>query len=86
MDAAIQYLVKLWPVGIAIVGMIAWLVRVDNRTNDNAKMIARVEQNGAQSLEKLEARFDERRREDMAQIREMFGEIKSDVRAIRERG
>jgi len=86
MDATLYFIKEFWPIIGGFVAVVAWLVRVDNRTDQNAKTIARVEANGVASLEKLETRFDERRREDMSQMREMFGEIKADLRALRDRG
>lgn len=85
MDTAIDYIVKLWPVGVALVGLVAWLVKVDNRTTDNSKTIARVERDWMQRLKELEIRLDERRKEDMGRIEGMFREIKDDLRGIRDR-
>lgn len=84
-DTAIDYIVKLWPVGVALVGLVAWLVKVDNRTTDNSKTIARVERDWMQRLKELEIRLDERRKEDMGRIEGMFREIKDDLRGIRDR-
>lgn len=85
MDAAIDYITRLWPMMVAFVGVVAWLVKVDGRTIDNAKTIARVEKDNADSLTRLEARIDARRKEDMDVLRAMFSEIKQDIRELRDR-
>lgn len=82
---AVEYILRLWPVLVAIIGVVAWLVKVDGRTNDNAKTIARVEKESAASMERLESRIDTRRKEDMDVLRGMFAEIKQDIREIRDK-
>lgn len=85
MDTAIDYITRLWPMMVAFVGVIAWLVKVDGRTVDNAKTIARVEKENSDNLTRLEARIDARRNEDMDVLRGMFSEIKQDIRDLRDK-
>ena len=85
MDAVIEYIVRLWPLAVALIGVVAWLVKVDGRTMENAKTIVRVEKEGNASIEGLEARIDARRKEDMDVLRGMFAEIKQDIRGIRDK-
>ena len=85
MDTAVEYILRLWPVLVALICVVAWLVRVDGRTMDNAKTIARVEKDNALSMERLEGRIDARRKEDMDVLRGMFAEIKQDIREIRDK-
>jgi len=84
-DTAIDYITRLWPMMVAFVGVIAWLVKVDGRTVDNAKTIARVEKENSDNLTRLEARIDARRNEDMDVLRGMFSEIKQDIRDLRDK-
>jgi len=84
-DTAIDYITRLWPMMVAFVGVIAWLVKVDGRTVDNAKTIARVEKENSDNLTRLEARIDARRKEDMDVLRGMFSEIKQDIRDLRDK-
>ncbi len=83
LEIAVGYISSLWPVLLAIVGLVSWLVKVNGSTMDNARTIARVERESAASLEKLEIRIEDRRREDMDTLHAMFAEIKQDIRDIR---
>lgn len=75
MDAAIEYLVRLWPVAVGFVAVIAWLVRVDGRTSENSKEIARVEK-----------RMGEQRKEDSERTERYLTEIRSDIKTLLQRG
>lgn len=86
LDTAIDYIVMLWPMMVAFVGVIAWLVKVDTRTMDNAKTIARVEKESSDSLERLESRIDKRRMEDMTRLERTLGTMSADIKTLLQRG
>lgn len=75
METAIDYLVRLWPVALGFVGLIAWLVKVDGRTSENAKEIARVEK-----------RMGDQRKEDTERTERYLTEIRSDIKTLLQRG
>lgn len=71
MEAALDYLIKLWPVAVGFVGIVAWLVRVDGRTNANSNEIARVER-----------RIGEQRKEDMSRLDQSLATISQDIKEL----
>jgi len=79
----VDVLREWWHVIVGLVAFIAWGARVEAGQKNQAKEMGRIEQNTADALERLETRIDNRRSEDMATIRGMFSEIKSDLRDIR---
>jgi len=86
MEIALDYLIRLWPVAVAFVGLIAWLVKVDGRTMQNAKNLERVEKEGVEEMARLESRIDRRRTEDMARIDQSLSTIMTDIKTLLRRG
>lgn len=71
MDGVVEYVSRLWPVAIGFIGLVAWLVRVDSRTNANSNEIARVE-----------SRIGNQRKEDMERIDKSLATIAQDVKEL----
>ena len=71
MDYVLDYVVRLWPVAVAFIGLVAWLVRVDGRTSANSNEIARVE-----------SRIGSQRKEDMERIDRALSTIAQDVKEL----
>ena len=71
LDYVLEYAVRLWPVAIALIGLVAWLVRVDGRTSANSNEIARVE-----------SRIGTQRKEDMERIDRALSTIAQDVKEL----
>ncbi len=86
METALDYVTRLWPVAVGFVGLVAWLVKVDGRTMQNAKNLERVEKEGAEEITRLEGRIDARRKEDMTRIDQSLGVIMADIKTLLRRG
>jgi len=86
METALDYVTRLWPVGLGFVGLVAWLVRVDGRTMQTAKNLERMEKENSDEMLRLENRIDARRKEDMTRISEDMREIKADIKTLLQRG
>jgi len=86
MDSALDYITRLWPAAVGFVGVVAWLVRVDSRTMNQANELARVEREGAEELARLEKRIDDRRREDMGRIESQLSTVSQDIKILLQRG
>lgn len=71
LDYVLDYVVRLWPVAVAFIGLVAWLVRVDGRTSANSNEIARVE-----------SRIGNQRKEDMERIDRALSTIAQDVKEL----
>ena len=67
-------LLKYWPIAVAFVGFVAWLVRLEARSIDNTQEIKRLQ---AQRREDLEAHRAAR-----AETNLMLAEIRDDIKAI----
>lgn len=70
-ESVLEYAVRLWPVAVAFIGLVAWLVRVDGRTSANSNEIARVE-----------SRIGTQRKEDMERIDRALSTIAQDVKEL----
>lgn len=86
MEIVVEYVTRLWPIGIGFVGLVAWLVRVDSRTMQNAANLARVEKESSDEMVRLEKRIDDRRKEDMSRIDQSLGVIMADIKTLLTRG
>lgn len=86
MDTALDYISRLWPVGAGFAAVIAWLVKVDGRTMQNAKNLEAVERKSAEEMARLENRIDVRRKEDMDRISEDMRVIMTDIKTLLHRG
>ncbi len=71
METALDYVTRLWPVAVAFVGIVAWLVKVDGRTVQNANNLA-----------KLETRLDAQRKEDMDRISRAVEAMTQEIRTV----
>ena len=71
LDYVLEYAQRLWPVVIGMIGLVAWLVRVDSRTSANSNEIARVE-----------SRIGTQRKEDMERIDRALSTIAQDVKEL----
>ncbi len=85
MDTMFDYLIRLWPVVIAIIGLVAWLVRVDAKTMAQANELSRIEREGQEELARLEKRIDDRRKEDMSRIERQLDTMASDIKTLLQR-
>lgn len=86
METALDYVSRLWPIGVGFAGVIAWLVKVDGRTMQNAKNLEAVERNASAEMTRLESRIDVRRKEDMDRISEDMRVIMTDIKTLLQRG
>lgn len=69
-----ETVLKYWPIAVAFVGFVAWLVRLEARSIDNTQEIKRLQ---AQRREDLEAHRAAR-----AETNAMLAEIRDDIKAI----
>lgn len=69
-----EAVLKYWPIAVAFVGFVAWLVRLEARSIDNTQEIKRLQ---AQRREDLEAHRAAR-----AETNAMLAEIRDDIKAI----
>ena len=67
-------ILKYWPIAVAFVGFVAWLVRLEARSIDNTQEIRRLQ---AQRREDLESHRAAR-----AETNLMLAEIRDDIKAI----
>lgn len=86
MDAAIEYISRLWPVAVGFVAVVAWLVRVDVKTMQTAKDLAKFEKDTSVQLIALETRIDKRRGEDMDRIGRSLDILQADIKTLLQRG
>lgn len=69
-----EAVIKYWPIAVAFVGFVAWLVRLEARSIGNTQEIKRLQ---AQRREDLEAHRAAR-----AETNAMLAEIRDDIKAI----
>ena len=74
MRMIVELLVKFWPIAVALVGFLAWLIRLEASSIENGKEIKRL---WNQRREDLEA--SNRSRED---LNKMLAEIRDDIKSL----
>lgn len=86
MDVVFDYVFRLWPVALGIIGLIAWAVKAENRITQNAQALQRVEKENTDQITRLETRIDIRRKEDMDRLEKTLAVMMTDIKTLLQRG
>ena len=69
-----QLLLDLWPIAVAFVGFLVWLIRLESRSIENSKEIKRLWTQRKEDLEAAKAARDE--------TNSILHEIQKDIKAL----